>query len=379
MQFEQEGIRIFETLQIRYYGLIIVIAMLVAAFVAARLAKRDGRDPEHIWGALTWAIIPGIILARLWFVFTPPVSITAGCATPSTTDVCRDTAYFLQNFFDLQNGAIAIWSGGLSIFGAVIGGLIGVYLYLSPLHNSIANFFGRIFSFWRFYAIILGAIAIVLGLSNQTTGLLVVGIILVAIGVLAFIPWVRKNIFSAPPDEKVFPAQGLPIGPWLDIAAVALPLGQAIGRWANWVNQELYGSVTTLPWGIQIDSAHRVAPYTSTIDYPVATTLFHPLFLYESLLSILAFILLLNLFLRFRKRLIPGDIFLIYIIQYAAVRFLLEFLRVDVALVGGVNTSQAITALAGVAALLVFLYRHRPGAVIPVRQPDPQPVEKQSV
>ena len=87
----------------------------------------------------------------------------------------------------------------------------------------------------------------------------------------------------------------LALGPWLDIAAVALPLGQAIGRWANWINQESYGGVTTLPWGITIDSAHRVQPYGSTVTYPVATTFFHPLFLYESFWSLLFFIILLYL------------------------------------------------------------------------------------
>ena len=144
---------------------------------------------------------------------------------------------------------------------------------------------------------------------------------------------------------------------------MALPLGQAIGRWANFINQELYGTVTTLPWGLTIDSAHRVTPYKSIIDYPVATTLFHPLFLYESLWSLLAFIVLLNAFQRLRPRLLPGDIFLFYVAQYSFIRFLLEFLRVDVTLVGGINWSQVVTAVLFVAALLYFLYRHRPGAV----------------
>ncbi|MBI5668727.1 MAG: prolipoprotein diacylglyceryl transferase [Chloroflexi bacterium] len=280
MEFQREGILLFDQLQIRYYGLIIVFAMLVAAVVAARLAKRAGYDPEHVWGGLTWAIIPGIIFARLWFVLFPSKSVI---------EAGRDTAWLLQNFFDLQNGAIAIWSGGLSIFGAVLGGLLGVYLYL------------------------------------------------------------RRN--------------KQPLGPWLDIAGVALPLAQAIGRWANFVNQELYGTVTTLPWGITIDSAHRVEPFLSTVDYPAATTLFHPLFLYESLWSLLAFVVLLNVFLRYRSRLLPGDIFLLYVMQYAVIRFLLEFLRVDVTLVGGINVSQVVTAVAFVAALLFFVYRHRPGAV----------------
>jgi phosphatidylglycerol:prolipoprotein diacylglycerol transferase len=296
MLFEQEGIRLFDTIQIRYYGLIIVAAMLVAAFVAARLARRDGKDPEHIWGALTWAIIPGIILARLWFVVFPPTSMTAGCATANTADVCRDLGWMLQNVGNLQNGPLAIWSGGLSIFGAVLGGALGAYIYF------------------------------------------------------------RRN--------------KLELGPWLDIAAVALPLGQAIGRWANWVNQEIYGTVTTLPWGITIDTAQRVAPYGSTIEYP-PTTLFHPLFLYESVWSILAFVVLLNLFLRFRSRLLPGDIFLFYIMQYSFIRFLLEFIRVDVALVGGINFSQVVCVLAFVGAVIFFLYRHRSTA--PQSQATPQP------
>lgn len=291
MEFEREFIVLFDRLQVRYYGIIIVVAMLVGATIAARLARRDGRDPDHIWGALTWAIIPAIICARLWFVFFPPASLV---------EAGMDTQWFLANFFNLENGAIAIWSGGLSIFGAVIGGFAGAYIYL------------------------------------------------------------RRN--------------QLPLPPWLDIAAAALPLGQAIGRWANFVNQELYGIPTTLPWGIPIDSANRVAPYRSLVEYPT-DTLFHPLFLYESLWSVMAFIVLFNLFLRYRHRLVPGDIFLIYLIQYSFIRFLLEGIRVEVTLLGDVNFSQVFMAVVFVVALAFLVYRHRPGAALPTREQmaDPQP------
>src|SRR5258708_4763792 len=121
MVFKQEYIVIADRVQIRYYGIIIVVAMLIAAWVAARLAKRDGRDPDYVWGALTWAIIPAIILARLAFVLAPPSSLVEQGMT---------TTWFFQHFFDLQNGAVAIWSGGLNIFGAVIGGLLGAYIYM---------------------------------------------------------------------------------------------------------------------------------------------------------------------------------------------------------------------------------------------------------
>ncbi|MFN8450454.1 MAG: prolipoprotein diacylglyceryl transferase family protein [Anaerolineae bacterium] len=99
MEFKPEFIVIADRVQIRYYGIIIVLAMLVAAWVAARLAKRDGRDPDHVWGALTWAIIPAIVLARAWFVIFPPAA---------SVEQGMDTMYYLQHFFDLQNGAIAI-------------------------------------------------------------------------------------------------------------------------------------------------------------------------------------------------------------------------------------------------------------------------------
>jgi phosphatidylglycerol:prolipoprotein diacylglycerol transferase len=287
MEFQSEFILIADRLQIRYYGIIIVLAMLVAAYVASRLAKRGGLDPDHIWGALTWAIIPALIGARLWYILFPPVdAVAAG----------RDTLWFFQNFFDLQNGAIAIWSGGLSIFGALLGGFLGAYIYL------------------------------------------------------------RR--------------QKLPMLPWLDIAGIALPLGQAIGRFANYVNQELYGAPTSLLWGIPIDREHRVDPYTSPIDYPYDSTRFHPLFLYEAIWNFGAFLILSYLYTRKRKYFRDGDFFLLYIMQYAYIRFMLEFIRVPVAYVAGVNVSQAICLVAFVVCLFIFFWRRRsaPKTAQPVKQ-----------
>lgn len=300
MKFEREFIVIGNALQIRYYGIIIVLAMLVAAWVAARLAKRDGRDPDHVWGALTWAIIPGIIFARLWFVFFPPMSLVQGCLDTDAGTVCQDTAWMLQNFFNTQNGAIAIWSGGLGYWGAILGGLLGMFLY------------------------------------------------------------VRRNKLS--------------MAYWLDIAAVALPLAQAIGRWANFVNQELYGTLTTLPWGITIDSAHRVAPWKSTVDFPVATTLFHPLFLYECIWNLVLFFALLQVFQRYRSRLRAGDIFLLYIVLYTPARFLLETLRAEPAWIPGTtaNSSQTIAIIGFLVAAGLFVYRHRPSLA-----ETPPPAEQQ--
>ncbi len=363
MEFGAEAIRLSGLrflggpLEIRYYGIIIVIAMLIGASVAARLARRVGYNPEHIWGALTWAIIPAIIGARLFYVLFPPAAVVAEG---------KDTVWFLQNFFDVQSGAIAIWSGGLNIFGAVLGGLLGGILYLGPQHNRVAGIFSAIFRFWRFYLLIIGAALIAVFLTNQNSTPLGFGITLIVLTLVTFIPAVRRWLAAGVVE---FPDAGLPILPWLDIAFVALPLGQAIGRWANFINQELYGVPTTLPWGIAIDTAKRVEPFVSPVDYPTST-LFHPLFLYESLWSILAFIVLLRLFLRSRDRFLPGDFVLMYLMQYAVIRFLLEGIRVSVSYIPGteINLWQLVSAALFLISLAILLYRHRAGAV---RTPQP--------
>jgi prolipoprotein diacylglyceryl transferase len=350
MEFGREFITLFDRVQIRYYGLIIVAAMLVAAWIAARLAKRDGRDPDHIWGALTWAIIPAIIGARLWFIIFPPESLVAQGQT---------TAWFFQNFLNTENGAIAIWSGGLHLFGALLGGGLGAFLYFSPMHNAIANAISR---FWWVGIAAIGALALVGGLTAapQVTWAIVVGIALLVIVALWLIPPTRRILQRIFGDDGVsaFPNGGMAIAPWLDYAGIALPLGQAIGRIANYVNQELYGLPTTLPWGITIDSANRVGVYQSLVNYP-ATQLFHPLFLYEALWNVLAFAVLLSLYLRNRKSFNAGDFFLLYVLQYAFIRFLLEFLRVEVSLVAGFNFTQIVCLLAFFVALAVFATRRR--------------------
>lgn len=339
MEFQAESL-VVGNFQIRYYGIIIVAAMLVAATVAAGLAKRRGLDPDHVWGGLTWAIFPGIVLARLWFVFFPPISLTAGCGNPGSTMVCMDTAWFFENFFNLNNGAIAIWSGGLSIFGAVLGGLLGAWLYVSPLHNRVARIFWMIF--YPVTLVFSFIFWLPIGLWKRLRG--------------------SSESFKLPTFTTDFPEQGLGFAPWLDIAAVALPLAQFIGRWANYVNQELYGLPTNLPWGITIDADKRVGEFASPIEYP-ADTLFHPLFLYEALWSLLAFFVLLNLHNRFRSRFLEGDFFLLYLMQYSFIRFLLEFLRVEVAYLPGttINSSQAMTLVVFGVALLAFWWRGRGG------------------
>ena len=142
---------------------------------------------------------------------------------------------------------------------------------------------------------------------------------------------------------------------WVDIAAPALALGQAIGRWGNYVNQELYGAPTNLPWKIYIDPNHRLQGYTS-VEY------YHPLFLYESLWNLANMFILLTMSHRFGDRLKDGDIFLMYMVIYPVGRFLLDFLRLDASQVGGININQTIMAVVAVCAGLALFLRHRPVA-----------------
>jgi phosphatidylglycerol:prolipoprotein diacylglycerol transferase len=110
------------------------------------------------------------------------------------------------------------------------------------------------------------------------------------------------------------------------------------------VNQELYGPPTNLPWGIPIDAAHRYGAFTDLTQYPLETTRFHPDFLYESVLNVIGFIVLIVVARRLRLRLRDGDIFLLYLIWYPANRILVESLRPDAWTVnGGLATAQLVS------------------------------------
>ena len=139
---------------------------------------------------------------------------------------------------------------------------------------------------------------------------------------------------------------------WADIIAPCLALGQAIGRWGNFFNQELYGAPTNLPWKIFIEPARRLAGYTD-VEY------YHPLFLYESIWNLANMFFLLWISRRFADRLKSGDIFLLYLITYPVGRFLLDFLRLDASMVGGLNINQTIMALVAVCSSAVLYLRHR--------------------
>jgi phosphatidylglycerol---prolipoprotein diacylglyceryl transferase len=116
---------------------------------------------------------------------------------------------------------------------------------------------------------------------------------------------------------------------WADTIIVGVPVGQAIGRWGNWANQEAFGRPTDLPWGVSIDQVHRPAEF-ATAEH------FHPTFLYESLCSLAIAGVLAIAVLRFGKcawwR--NGYALAVYLILYGVVRLAIESMRTDSLYIG---------------------------------------------
>ena len=260
---------------ITFYGILISLGALLAAYLASNQAKKHNQDPEIVWDMFLWVMIAGVVGARLWHVFTPPPSMVAQGIT---------TKWYLTNPLQI----LFVWQGGLGIPGAIIGGGLAMYLFTR----------------------------------------------------------IKKLNF----------------GMWADFAAPGVALAQAIGRWGNFFNQEVYGKPSTLPWAITIDPQYRLPEFMSYTTY-------HPLFLYESLWNLLNMGLLLYLGKRFEKWLKNGDIFLIFLMMYSLGRFLLEFLRLDSSQVAGINFNQTVVAIVGVVSAGLFVWRHSKHADIFGKKP----------
>ena len=148
---------------------------------------------------------------------------------------------------------------------------------------------------------------------------------------------------------------------WIDIGAPAMLLAQAIGRIGNFVNQELFGPPTDLPWGIPIDQDHRVPPWTNLDQYPIDSTFFHPLFAYEAFLNLVGMGVLLWVGRRFARRLYDGDVAMLYFVWYGSVRTILETFRTGNWLVGGIPVAILIGVGAAVFGAAVIIIRHARG------------------
>jgi len=250
---------------IYFYGILIMLGVVAAAFLGQAEARRRGLNPDYIWDSLFWIVLAGIVGARIWHIFSPPPSMVAQGIT---------TGWYLSHPLDMIN----IRNGGLGIPGAIIGGALALWLYC---RNKKISFLSMI-----------------------------------------------------------------------DAIVPGVALAQAIGRWGNFFNQELYGKPTNLPWKIYIDPAHRVQGYQNY-------SYFTPLFLYESLWNLLNMAILLWMARRFEKWLKAGDLFYIYMIMYSIGRFFLEFLRVDASQVGGLNFNQTFVVFVALGAGVFLFLNHR--------------------
>ncbi|NMP37157.1 MAG: prolipoprotein diacylglyceryl transferase [Clostridiales bacterium] len=266
-----------DTVNVRFYGLIIAFGFTLAALFGGRMAYKWKMDLNKMVDVLIYGTFGGIIGARLYYV-------------------AFKWDYYSENLSEI----FQIWNGGLAIYGGIIGGLIAAYL---TCRAEKLNF---------------------------------------------------KNL--------------------LDLAGMSLLIGQGIGRWGNFTNQEAFGTNTDLPWGM---TSSKVTSYifrhmdefeangfTMDARLPV-----HPTFLYESLWCLLGFVILYIICKKFRK--FSGQIILCYGIWYGIGRTIFEGMRTDSLYISGttIRVSQLLSAVmvvaftALLAALLVKYKKH------------PQPIE----
>jgi phosphatidylglycerol:prolipoprotein diacylglycerol transferase len=208
---------------------------------------------------------------------------------------------------------------------ALIGGLVGARLYYVLFNLD----YYRTQPWWHVFAVWEGGLAIHGGLIG---GILTGG---------AYV-W----------------AHGLPLLVYLDIVAPFLALGQGIGRWGNFFNEEAFGGPTSLPWKLYISEPRRPPAYLD-VEY------FHPTFLYESLWDLGVFVLLFALRRRLERS--PGALFLSYAGLYSLGRFWVEGLRTDSLMLGPLRVAQVVSLVTIVVAafLLPVLLRRRPTSTGP--------------
>jgi phosphatidylglycerol:prolipoprotein diacylglycerol transferase len=147
---------------------------------------------------------------------------------------------------------------------------------------------------------------------------------------------------------------------FLDAIAPAALLGQALARPANFINQELYGQPTKLPWGIPIDAGHRLAEYADVSKFPVETTRFHPTFAYEMILNILLALLLLWISGQYKDKMKPGAIFAGWLVFAGLARTFIEFFRPDQPRIGDsfVSYTMLVSFLMAIAGMVMLLVRY---------------------
>ncbi len=244
---------------LRWYGLCIALGIAAATWLTVRELNRRGYDGAMALDALFFVVPLGFIGARIYHVITD-YDLYDG-----------DPHSFFPGIFE-------VWNGGLGIYGAVIGGFLGLLIFAR----------------------------------------------LRGISALAF----------------------------ADAAAPGLILAQAIGRFGNYFNQELFGRPSDLPWAIEIAPENRPPQFNDAAS-------FHPTFLYESIWNVLVCLVLLFVARRFANSLKNGDIFLLYVCLYSVGRFFVETLRIDPAfLIGDFRGNLFVASVLALTFALILFLRH---------------------
>lgn len=350
---------------IYWYGIWIVTGIALGTWVVSRLATERGRRvfeaavpaamrekplaeaglPERAAALLAGRKIDTLGEA-LWQVGLDPRRL--GLKKEDTAEVIEALAAVPDvNPAWLRDASWRIWNPDHAWNGLMwmaILGLIGARLYhiLTPSPSMAAVGIFSPLDYFRYPAQLINFRGGGLGIFGAMAG-----------GLLALIIYTRRN--------------RIPLLPWADLTVVGAALGQAIGRWGNFFNQELYGRPTTLPWAVHIDPIYRLPDFS-------AFETFHPAFLYESLWNLMLFFVLLRLARRHSERLLPGEMLALYLIAYAVGRVLTETVRLDSRAVAflGLESGLAVATLvsiviAVIAVLAVILrrlrLRRRPAAV----------------
>ena len=255
------------TISLRWYGVLVMLGTIVAAWIAEKEINRRGEKGEKIWDALIWVLPVGIIGARIWYV---------------VNNIIGGGTYYLATPIK----ALYIWEGGLHIFGGFLFGGIALIIYLRRQKMDV----------WLF----------------------------------------------------------------LDSIAPVTLIGQAIARPANFINQELYGQPTNIPWGIPIQAEHRLPQYANLNIFPVQTTRFHPTFAYEMIWNFLAASLLIWFSHRYKERFEPGAAFSAWLILAGIGRSIIELFRPDQPIIPetSITYSMAASILMAVLGVLMLLVRY---------------------
>ena len=252
-------------LQPRWYGLLLACGVLLAGWMARREFRRRRIDPDLAYTIAVWTVPFGLVGARLYHVITDW------------------GAFWPHHLADTPK----IWQGGLGIWGAVLGGMLGTWIGCRRARLP----------FWQV----------------------------------------------------------------ADCIAPGLILAQALGRWGNYANQELYGHPSSLPWAVKIDRVHRYQGYENS-------STFQPMFLYESIWDALMCLVLLWFTRRYWRRVPIGTIFALYVVLYDLIRLPLETMKIDPAdHVFGQRINVWVAAGTLIAALVVFIILFRR------RTPEPAP------